>query len=139
MSLILRTREKQRHASCTVEPGRDRISRDTGARSCSHQCGVSTGNGSTRLAAGLVMMRKPAPLRFRERSSVDAKMRQLHDSMNIGMCNIRTMTIDGKVKMVQAELGRYNIISKRPAWCWEMIRCPYCSMVWGSTHGGYRI
>jgi len=29
--------------------------------------------------------------------------------MNIGTWNVRTMTTDGKVEMVQAELGKFNI------------------------------
>jgi len=45
-----------------VEPGRDSVYRDTSARLCGRQRVVATGNGSTRLAARLVMMRKPAPL-----------------------------------------------------------------------------
>jgi len=95
---------KRNHASCTVGTGRDRVSRGICAWPCGRQRGVVTGNGSTRLATGVVNKQKPTCPRPRD------DKRQLRKPIQFGTWNVRTMTTDGKVEIVENEMTKLSII-----------------------------
>jgi len=108
MSTLTKQAERN-HASCTVGTGKDTVSRDIGARPCGRQRGVVTGNGSTRLATGVVIKQTPTCPRPRDVDPHRAKKRQLRNTLQFGTWNVRTMTTDGKVKTVEKELAKLNI------------------------------
>jgi len=76
--------------------------------------GVVIGNGSTTLAAGVVIKRKPTCLRFQDEDSQSAKKSQLRQCTRIGTWNVTTMTTDGKMEIIGKEMINIRAASELP-------------------------
>ena len=61
------------------------------------------------MATGVVIKQKPICFRPRDVNPHRARKRQLRNTLQFGTWNVKTMTTDGKVEIVEREMAKLNI------------------------------